>query len=87
MGQGGQVRGHQGGMSRGDRFGSRLCENSAWYNRTQNFEACGRAWSKKTQKFVLRLALRPNQISFSHSLDPKPTFGRVSSCNHQTYNC
>ena len=53
-------------------MGTRLCENSAWYNRTQNFEACGRAQSKKMQKFVLRSALRPNQISFSHSLDPKP---------------
>jgi hypothetical protein len=48
--------------------GSSLCENSTRYKRTLNFEACGRAQSKKTQKFVLRSALRPNQISFSHSL-------------------
>jgi hypothetical protein len=51
-----------------DGFGSRLCENSARYNRTRNFEAYGHAQSKKTQKFILRSALRPNQISFSHSL-------------------
>jgi hypothetical protein len=30
----------------------------------------GHAESKKTQKFVFRSALRPNQISFSHSQDP-----------------
>jgi hypothetical protein len=48
--------------------GSRLCENSAWYNCTQNFEACGHAQSKETQEFVLRSPLRPNQISFSHGL-------------------
>jgi hypothetical protein len=47
-----------------------LCENSTRYKRTLNFEACGRAQSKNTQKFVLRSALRPNQISFSHSLGP-----------------
>jgi hypothetical protein len=55
------------------RSGSRLCENSARYNRTQNFEACGHAQSKKMQKFVSRSALRPNQISFSHSLGQKET--------------
>jgi hypothetical protein len=54
-------------------IGPRLCENSTWYNRTQNFEACGRAQSNKTQKFVLRSALRPNQISFSHSLGQEQT--------------
>jgi hypothetical protein len=49
-----------------------LCENSARYNRTQNFEACGHAQSKKKmQKFVRRSALRPNQFSFSHSLGPR----------------
>jgi hypothetical protein len=48
----------------------RLCENSARYNRTQNFEACGHAQSKKMQKFVRRSTSRPNQFSFSHSLDP-----------------
>jgi hypothetical protein len=52
--------------------GSRLCENSARYNRTRNFEACGHAQSKKMQKFVFRSALRPNQISFSHSLGHFP---------------
>jgi hypothetical protein len=40
-------------------------------------EACGRAQSKKTQKFVLRSALRPNQISFSHSLDPEQKSARL----------
>jgi hypothetical protein len=50
-----------------------LCENSARYNRTQNFEACGHAQSKKMQKFVRRSTLRPNQFSFSHSPDPEPT--------------
>ena len=45
-----------------------LCENSTRYKRTSNFEACGHAQSKKTQKFVLSSAIRPNQISFSHSL-------------------
>jgi hypothetical protein len=49
----------------------RLCENSARYNSTRNFEACGPAQSEKTQKFILRSALRPNQISFSHSLGPR----------------
>jgi hypothetical protein len=53
--------------------GSRVCENSARYNRTQNFEAWGHAQSKKMQKFVLRSALRPNRISFSHSLGQKET--------------
>src|SRR5258708_20043352 len=35
-----------------------------------NFEAYGRAESRKMRKFVLRAALRPNQIKFSHSLGP-----------------
>ncbi len=35
-----------------------------------NFEAYGRAESRKMRKFVLRAALRPNQIEFSHSLGP-----------------
>ena len=43
------------------------------YNRTWNFGLYGHAESKKTQKFVLRSALRPNQISFSHGQDPKAT--------------
>jgi len=50
-----------------------LCENFARYDRTRNFEACGHAQSKKTQKFILRSLLRPNQISFSHSLGQNPT--------------
>jgi hypothetical protein len=50
-----------------------LCENSAWYNHTQNCEAFGRAQSKKQEKFVLRSVLESNQISFSHRLDPEPT--------------
>jgi peptidoglycan/xylan/chitin deacetylase (PgdA/CDA1 family) len=32
------------------------------------------AESKKTQKFVFRSTLRPNQISFSHGQDPKRSF-------------
>ena len=48
--------------------GSRLCENVARYDCTQNFEACGHVQSKKMQKFILRSALRPNQISFLHGL-------------------
>jgi hypothetical protein len=47
-----------------------MCENSTWYHRTRNFGAYGHAESEKTQKFVFRSALRPNQISFSHSQDP-----------------
>jgi hypothetical protein len=62
------------------RFGSRLCENAARYNRTRNFETCGHAHSKKTQKFILRSALRPNQISFSHSLGQKQTPCSVLIC-------
>ena len=48
-----------------------LCKNSTRYNRTRNFGLYGHAESKKTQKFVLRSALRPNQISFSHGQDPE----------------
>jgi hypothetical protein len=33
--------------------------------------ACGQVQSKKMQKLVFRSALGPNQISFSHSQDPK----------------
>ena len=44
-----------------------MCKNSRRYNRTRNFGLYGHAESKKTQKFVFRSALRPNQISFSHS--------------------
>ena len=32
-----------------------------------------RCGEQKTQKFVFRSALRPNQISFSHDQDPQPT--------------
>jgi CheY-like chemotaxis protein len=71
------TRARQGEHSHSDRFYDRrwrsLCENSTRYKRTPNFEACGRAQSKKAQKFVLRSALRPNQISFSHSLGDIPT--------------
>src|SRR6516165_11064985 len=48
--------------------GSRLCENVARYDCTRNVEACGHVQSKKMQKFILRSALRPNQISFLHGL-------------------
>src|SRR5215471_3836880 len=47
-----------------------LCKNSTRYDRTRNFGLYGHAESKKTQKFVFRSALRPNQISFSHGQDP-----------------
>jgi len=50
-----------------------MCENSTRYNRTRNFGLYGHAESKKTQKFVFRSALRPNQISFSHGQDPCET--------------
>ena len=40
-----------------------LCKNSRRYNRTRNFGLYGHAESKKTQKFIFRSALRPNQIS------------------------
>src|ERR1700730_3349005 len=36
-------------LSPRDRIGSSLCENSARYKRTLNFEACGRAESKKSE--------------------------------------
>src|SRR5262249_31398218 len=48
-----------------------LCKNSTRYDRTRNFGLYGHAESKKTQKFVFRSALRPNQISFSHGHVPK----------------
>ena len=50
-----------------------MCKNSTRYNRTRNFGLCGDAEGKKTEKFVFRSALRPNQISFSHNQDPKLT--------------
>jgi hypothetical protein len=36
--------------------------------------------AKKTQKFILRSALRPNQISFSHGLDPLQSSPVQFSC-------
>jgi hypothetical protein len=64
-------------------FDPRLCKNSTRYNRTQNFGHYRHAESKKTQKFVFRSALRPNQISFSHSQDPKAAVSRaeIPPCN------
>jgi hypothetical protein len=47
-----------------------MCKNSTRYNRTRNFGLCGDVEGKKTEKFVFRSALRPNQISFSHNQDP-----------------
>ena len=41
--------------------------------------AAGIDHDKKTQKFVFRSALRPNQISFSHGQDPEPTHARRRS--------
>ena len=57
-----------------------LCKNSTRYKRTRNFEPCGHAESKKTQKFVFRSALRPNQFSFSHGQDPNRSFAPRLSC-------
>jgi hypothetical protein len=34
----------------------------------KSLRGCGQAESKEGLKFVLRTALRPNQIEFSHSL-------------------
>jgi hypothetical protein len=45
---------------------------------TRNFEACGRVQSNKTLKFILRSPLRPNRISFLHSLDPYLTSALMS---------
>ena len=56
------------------RFRTWLCKNSRRYNRTRNFGLYGHAESKKTQKFVFRSALRPNQILFSHDQEPKRTW-------------
>ena len=50
-----------------------MCKNSTRYNRTRNFGLCGDVEGKKTEKFVFRSALRPNQISFSHNQDPSRT--------------
>src|SRR3984957_11381502 len=61
-----------------------LCKNSAGYNRTRNFGLYGHAESKKTQKFVFRSTLRPNQISFSHGQDPQQT-SRMDAPIH--YQC
>jgi hypothetical protein len=38
-----------------------------------NFGPYGRAESREIRKLVLRAALPPNQIKFSHSLGHKPT--------------
>src|SRR5215470_12744796 len=64
-----------------------LCKNSTRYNRTRNFEPYDHAESKKTQKFVFRSVLRPNQISFSHSPDPEPTLTvcRIASIKGTTH--
>ena len=43
-------------------YGSRLCENSARYNRTRNFEACGHAQGKKRRNSSS--ARRYDQIRF-----------------------
>lgn len=43
-----------------------------------NFETCGYTENEKRKKIVLRTALRPNQIEFSHGLNPKETIGESS---------
>ena len=60
-----------------------MCKNSRRYNRTRNFGLYGHAESKKTQKFVFRSALRPNQILFSHAQDPHEKSCRDICCNAQ----
>ena len=47
---------------------------------TRNFEACGHVQSKKMQKFVLRSALRPNEISFLHGLGQNENLPRSRLC-------
>jgi len=51
---------------------SRLCENSARYNRTRNFEACGHAQSKETQKFILRSLSQRQSSTQPVPLNPWP---------------
>ena len=63
-----------------------MCENSTWNHRTRNFGAYGHAESEKTQKFVFRSALRPNQISFSHSQDPLLPSAIQSSALRYSYS-
>src|SRR5262245_14105061 len=58
-----------------------LCKNSTRYNSTRNFGLCGDAESEKTEKFVGRPALGPNQISFSHDQDPERTIGGQLCCD------
>ena len=43
-------------------YGSRLCEKSARYICTLNFEGCGHAESKKALKFVLRTATKSDRV-------------------------
>jgi hypothetical protein len=68
-----------------------MCKNSRRYNRTRNFGLYGHAESKKTQKFVFRSALRPNQILFSHDQDPFETcpmsYGRTTAIGHASGSC
>jgi hypothetical protein len=52
--------------------GPRLCENSARYNRTRNFEACGHAQSKETQKFILRSLSQRQSSTQPVPLNPWP---------------
>src|SRR6267143_6567598 len=50
------------GTARDGRIWPRLCENSAWNNRTQNFEAYGHAQSKKRKNSPF--ARRYEQVRF-----------------------
>src|SRR5215471_16868326 len=67
-------------------FESWLCKNSTRYNRTRNFGLYGHAESKKTQKFVFRSALRPNQISFSHGQDHKAVTKAMRGVDYVHHN-
>jgi hypothetical protein len=46
--------------------------------RTRNFEACGEAESTRALTFVFHMALRPDQIEFSHSLGHERTLATGS---------
>ena len=56
----------------------RPCENSTRCDKTVIFEACRRADIRKTLKFLVRGALRPNRSKFLHSLLDFCMHGRAS---------
>jgi len=73
----------------GDISGSAVCNRDV--NQTIRVPATiyGHSESKKTQEFIFRSALRPNQISFSHGQDPFQTWKsnrRRLFQNHRRFN-